>query len=82
MAEAIETEAPPKKPGCTHQFDSEPCCQPVFLNTYHCDACDVSWTDEWSCGCDDECPQCGADISPEESEELGPLCACDYLGRS
>jgi hypothetical protein len=67
-----------KKPGCEHQFESEPDCAPALRNFYHCDDCDVSWSDEWSCACDDECPQCGAAIPPEESEEIGE-CACECL---
>lgn len=43
---------------------------PWFQNEYHCPDCDVSWSDEWSAMCDDECPECGADYSPERSEEL------------
>lgn len=42
----------------------------MFLNHYHCDDCDVDWSDEWSCMCDDECPSCGKDHSPHDSEEL------------
>jgi hypothetical protein len=38
-----------------------------FLNHYkHC----TEWTDIWSCMCDDQCPVCGVDVSPHESEEL------------
>lgn len=72
------TGAPVKKPDCEHQHSNEPCCAPAVLNSYHCDDCDVSWTDEHSCGCDDECPECGSDCSPVDSEEIAP-CACDYL---
>ena len=25
-----------------------------FLNFYRCDRCNKTWTDEWSCMCDDE----------------------------
>lgn len=39
-------------------------------NHYHCDGCDESWTDQWSCACDDECPSCGTPISPEDSISL------------
>lgn len=39
-----------------------------YLNTYEC-PCGATWTDEWCCGCDDECPECGKDISPTDSEE-------------
>ena len=43
----------------------------VYSNHYHCDDCDVSWDDEWSCAVDDECPQCGKDISPHCFEVEG-----------
>ena len=42
----------------------------VLLNHYHCVECNTSWTDEWSCACDDDCPVCGRDIEPHHSEEL------------
>lgn len=42
-----------------------------YLNHYHCGDCGTDWADEWSCGCDDECPNCGSgDWSPVESEDL------------
>ncbi|MER9768925.1 hypothetical protein NKJ09_23005 [Mesorhizobium sp. M0189] len=41
-----------------------------YLNHYECTDCDVEWSDEWSCQCDDECPNCGHDFSPVESEDL------------
>ncbi len=42
-----------------------------FRNRYECYRCEYEWTDEWSCGCDDECPACGArHASPTESEDL------------
>lgn len=40
-----------------------------YLNTYECN-CGTDWTDEHCCQCDDECPNCGADISPSESEGI------------
>jgi hypothetical protein len=46
--------------------DGEPC---RFTNHYRCDACEVEWSDQWSCACDDECPECGADISPHDYDE-------------
>jgi hypothetical protein len=67
-----------KQPGCEHQFAHEPNCVPAFRNSYHCDDCDVSWTDTHSCACDDECPECGTAYTPAESEEVAP-CACEYL---
>lgn len=42
-----------------------------FRNHYHCGDCGTDWEDEWSCSCDDECPECGSgDWSPVESEDL------------
>ena len=41
-----------------------------FCNYYYCRACDEHWEDEHSCGCDDECPKCGAPHSPYRSEKL------------
>ena len=45
-----------------------------FLNFYRCDRCRRRWTDEWSCTCDDECPNCGTrDMTPYNSEDLTDL---------
>lgn len=41
-----------------------------FLNRYRCDHCGTKWDDEWSCMCNDECPTCGDDQSPFESDDL------------
>lgn len=42
-----------------------------FVNRYCCTDCNTCWEDEWSCTCDDECPNCGSgDWSPVESEDL------------
>jgi hypothetical protein len=41
-----------------------------YLNEYHCTACGVSWDDVWSCGCDDDCPECGVSLSPVQSTEI------------
>ena len=42
-----------------------------FLNFYKCERCKRIWTDQWSCMCDDECPNCGtSDFSPIESEDI------------
>lgn len=40
-----------------------------YTNHYHCEDCDESWSDEWCCTCDDDCPTCGDAISPESSDE-------------
>lgn len=45
-----------------------------FLNHYECDRCGARWQDEWSCMCDDECPDCGArDMTPCMSDDLTTL---------
>lgn len=42
-----------------------------YRNHYHCGGCGTDWEDEWSCCCDDECPECGSrHWSPVESEDL------------
>jgi len=42
-----------------------------FLIYYTCERCGDDWTDEWSCMCDDDCPNCGArHMSPHESDDL------------
>ncbi|MBU1176675.1 MAG: hypothetical protein KKH72_14830 [Alphaproteobacteria bacterium] len=42
-----------------------------FLNHYHCGDCGTDWDDEWSCMCNDECPECGArHMSPVDSDDL------------
>jgi hypothetical protein len=46
----------------------------MVLNVYECD-CGNSWEDTWDCGCDDECGECGADVSPSSSED-DPDCDC------
>jgi hypothetical protein len=42
-----------------------------FCNQYECEECGCSWEDEWSCGCDDDCPECGArHMEPVDSVDL------------
>ncbi len=42
-----------------------------YRNHYHCGDCGTDWEDEWSCCCDDECPECGSgDWSPTKSDNL------------
>ena len=42
-----------------------------FRNHYHCGDCGTDWHDEWSCCCDDQCPNCGSkNWSPVESDDL------------
>jgi predicted nucleic acid-binding Zn-ribbon protein len=42
-----------------------------FRNYYKCARCGSKWTDEWSCMCDDDCPDCGArHMTPYDSADL------------
>ena len=41
-----------------------------FRNYYRHEACDVEWTDEWSCACNDRCPECDAEIEPYNLDDL------------
>ena len=52
-----------------------------FENTYECSECDTTWTDEWSCTCNDRCPECNVETEPSSSIDLSqPLTEDDYLG--
>jgi hypothetical protein len=37
------------------------------LNFYKHEECAAHWADLWSCGCNDKCPKCGAEIEPYAS---------------
>jgi hypothetical protein len=42
-----------------------------FRSEYQCYRCNCEWEDEWSAGCDDDCPACGArHISASKSDDL------------
>lgn len=42
-----------------------------YNNRYVCPDCNATWDSDWSCGCDDECPECEArNISPVSSDDL------------
>ena len=45
----------------------------VLQNHYEHEDCNAAWTDTHSCGCDDECPSCGADIEAHESIMISGL---------
>lgn len=50
--------------------DGEPC---RYLNHYVCTVCDESWSDQWSCACNDKCPTCNREIEPYETQDLDLL---------
>lgn len=43
-----------------------------YINHYECEECHVSWDDEWSCMCDDDCPECGHSYTPYDSDPIYP----------
>jgi len=41
-----------------------------FINFYKCEECGHEWQDEWSCTCEDDCPECSArHMTPRTSED-------------
>lgn len=40
-----------------------------YLKHYCCDACDIEWTDEHCCACNDRCPECDREIEPYDVED-------------
>tara|TARA_R110001583_G_scaffold131365_1_gene283097 strand:+ start:251 stop:472 length:222 start_codon:yes stop_codon:yes gene_type:complete len=40
-----------------------------FINYYECDKCGCEWEDEYDCQPDDDCPNCGTNMSPVRSED-------------
>jgi rubrerythrin len=54
-------------------LDREGMLETDDTNWYRCSECQHEWEDEWSSGCNDECPDCGArDVEPYYRGEDGP----------
>jgi hypothetical protein len=52
-----------------------------YENHYVCSECNSSWIDEWSCMCNDRCPECDSEIQPTSSTDLSrPRTNEDYQG--
>lgn len=52
-----------------------------YRKYYDCPECGESWTDEWSCACNDRCPRCNIECEPESWDDLSrPVTIEDYLG--
>jgi len=51
-----------------HEYEGEP----LFENHYVCEECGELWQDVWYATCDDECPNCGEEMTPLFSYELYP----------
>lgn len=41
-----------------------------FRNFYRCSECGYKWLDEWSCTCNDRCPECDTEIEPHVSVDI------------
>jgi hypothetical protein len=41
-----------------------------YFNHYECSRCCTTWSDEWSCACNDRCPTCNAEIEPFDYDDL------------
>jgi hypothetical protein len=41
-----------------------------FLKYYECDECGERWTDEWSCACNDRCPECRSETEAHDWDDL------------
>jgi hypothetical protein len=52
-----------------------------FLKSYRCEECGVAWTDEWSCACNDRCPECDAETEPYEYVDLSVKVQARESGR-
>lgn len=44
-----------------------------YLNEYRCERCLTEWEDEWSCMCDDRCPNCDLEHAPYRSTDHSRL---------
>ena len=52
-----------------------------YENRYDCPECNTEWIDEWSCMCNDRCPECHCETQPSSSIDLShPLSEDDYQG--
>lgn len=64
-AEALSQTAPMPVPA---PVPAEPEPEQWWLNKY--EHCGQQWEGQWSCCCNDDCPVCGKEIEPYESEEI------------
>lgn len=44
--------------------------RPWYRKFYRCDECNIEWTDDWSCCCNDKCPQCDGEFEPYECKDI------------
>jgi hypothetical protein len=41
-----------------------------FEKEHRCETCGKTWTDVWDCLCNDDCPECGAEIEPHRARAI------------
>ena len=41
-----------------------------FLKRYVCEECGAAWSDEWSCPCNDRCPDCRVETETDDYDDL------------
>ena len=44
-----------------------------FLKRYRCDECGWTWSDEWSCACNDKCPNCNKETMTDDYDDLSVI---------
>jgi hypothetical protein len=50
-----------------------------FQNCYRCMRCRKEWENEWSCRCNDRCPDCDIEITPYSSLDISEEVTDDDL---
>jgi hypothetical protein len=52
----------------------------AYTNLYLCPNDNMLWADDWSCMCNDRCPECNAEIEPFMSRENATATAIVHAG--
>ena len=63
-----------------NEDDAEDVFVQWFEKHYICSECGTKWSDEWSCECNDRCPNCSCETEPTSVNDLSrPLTREDYI---
>jgi hypothetical protein len=41
-----------------------------YRKRYVCEECGWTWSDEWSCACNDRCPKCSVETETDDYDDL------------
>ena len=52
-----------------------------FCNFYRCSECGTEWQDDWSCTCNDRCPECNTETEPYKSEDIHTMNYLELIAR-